>query len=133
VSDTSNSGVTPASRERLLPAFFLGAIAAVVASSVLIAIDPRTSFVPHLLVYGVSLLLAAFLAIRFAPSRLIEVGVHLYIGMAVGVTAHALIYEGLGYGSRNLFPFEIAMFSLFGFVPTVVGLWLGRRTWQRVA
>jgi hypothetical protein len=120
--ESAKSKVAPTSTIQLFAACAIGFLIAILATSLLIAIDPQTSFVPHILIYGGSFLVAAFFVGRFVRGRAAAIGGQLYLGMAIGVTVHALAYEGFGLGSRNLFPFEIALFAICGLLPSVVGL-----------
>jgi uncharacterized membrane protein YjdF len=113
--------------DRQAPVLGIGVLAGIVASTILVSLDPLRSFVPLALVYGATLFVAAAFAVQFASSSLLEVWLILNAGVAVGVFIHVCFYHGANVGGRNLWPFEIVAFWLFGFIPCWTALWLGRR------
>jgi len=72
--------------------------------------------------------LAGLIAARLSPSRLFVSWVLILVGGAAGVMTDAvLMHPVVNGGERNLWPFEVALFVVFGFVPCAGGLWLGGR------
>ena len=116
----------PAShRERLLPAVLIGAAAGFAGSLLMVWLNPSGMLVTAS-IYAVALLLAALLAVQFAPSNLLEVWGLLFAGVAIGVFLSILVHPTLGHGEQNLWPFEVGAFWVVGLIPAWIGLFVGR-------
>jgi hypothetical protein len=121
-----------AHRERLLPAVLIGIGAGLLGSLVLVWLSPSGMLVTAT-IYAVALLLAALLAVQFAPSNILEVWGLLFLGVAIGVVLSVLVHPTLGRGERNLWPFEVGAFWLVGLIPAWIGLFVGRRLKGRLS
>jgi hypothetical protein len=114
-------------RDRQVPVLGVGILAGIIASAILVSLDTSRSFLALALVYGATSFVAAALAVQFASSSLLEVWGALNARVAVGVFIHVCFNNGANVGGRNLWPFEIAFFWAFGFLPCWAALWLGQR------
>ncbi len=117
-----------APRERLAVPVLLGFFAGGLSTLLLVVVNPQSSFVPHFLIYGTAAFLFSIFAARYSRSWLPVVWGALYFGAVCGIVVEALLHEGLGYGSRNLWPFEVVLFAIVAALPSCLGLWLGRRS-----
>jgi hypothetical protein len=115
-------------RARTAPALFFGLAAGGLSTVLLAVLNPQSSLIPFFLIYGIAAFLMSVFAARFSPSRLLEVWAVSYVGAMLGIVAEAALHEGLGHGSRNLWPFAVILFVAAGLVPSWLGLWLGKRT-----
>ena len=114
-----------AHRERLWPAFLAGLIAGFVGSFVVAVLEP-SGFMATAAMCGAPAFVAAVIAVRFAPSNLLEVWGLLFAGAAAGVLLGVVVHPTIHRAERNLWPFEVLVFWAIALIPTGVGLLLGR-------
>lgn len=119
---------------RILPAVILGFIAGFFASVAVWHLATQSGIASQVAVTGGPAFLAGLIAARLSPSRLFVSWVLILVGGTVGVMTNALLaHPVVNAGERNLWPFEVALFVVFSFVPCAGGLWVGGRVSRLVS
>jgi len=115
----------PAHREKLWPAFLAGVAAGLLGSLAVVVLEPP-GFLATAAICAVPSFVAAVIAIRFAPSNLLEVSGLLFTGAGAGVFLGVVAHPNIHGGQRNLWPFEVLIYWAITLIPTGAGLLFGR-------
>lgn len=106
--------------------FIAGAVAGLIGISALAFRENDAPYVVWAWAAGVTMAIAAFVAVRRHPQHPWSAFRMMVVGVAVGIAVHAILHAVLFGGSRTLWPFEIVLFLFFGTVPAVAATLLAR-------
>jgi len=112
--------------ERLWPSIMCGTVAGLCGGLLATLLDSSQHVWGIAAIYGISSFVAASIAVRFAPSNLLEVWGLVTVGIAVGVFLGVLVHPAINGGERNLWPFEVVLFAGCGMPAIWLGMWASR-------